>query len=337
MAQPKSSYRVLVTDYVWPSLEPERKVLSEIGAEIIETPDQSEATLAELARDADAVMTCFAQVTKKVIEAATKCVVISRYGVGVDNISVDTATEQGIPVTYVPDYCVDEVSDHVMALLLSWNRQIQFYDVVAKIGDWSGTASPYPLMRLRGRTLGIVGLGRIGQVVAKKAQSFGLNIVAFDPYVSSEQAASIGVQLLGLPDLMTCSDYITLHPPLNDDTRALIDANLIGMMKEDAYIINCARGPIIDEQALYQALSNHSIGGAGLDVMQAASPPSNHPLFSLDNVQVTPHVAFLSQQSVLELEIRTAQATVDVLQGRMPEFLVNHEVLDHSRIYLNAR
>ena len=136
---------------------------------------------------------------------------------------------------------------------------------------------------------------------------------------------------------MTCSDYITLHPPLNDDTRALIDANLIGMMKEDAYIINCARGPIIDEQALYQALSNHSIGGAGLDVMQASSPPSDHPLFSLDNVQVTPHVAFLSQQSVLELEIRTAQATVDVLQGRMPEFLVNHEVLDHSRIYLNAR
>ena len=192
-------------------------------------------------------------------------------------------------------------------------------------------------MRLRGRTLGIVGLGRIGQVVAKKAQSFGLNIVAFDPYVSSEQAALIGVQLLGLPDLMTCSDYITLHPPLNDDTRALIDANLIGMMKEDAYIINCARGPIIDEQALYQALSNHSIGGAGLDVMQEASPPSDHPLFSLDNVQVTPHVAFLSQQSVLELEIRTAQATVDVLQGRMPEFLVNHEVLDHSRIYLNER
>ena len=136
---------------------------------------------------------------------------------------------------------------------------------------------------------------------------------------------------------MTCSDYITLHPPLNDDSRALIGANLIGMMKEDAYIINCARGPIIDEQALYQALSSQSIGGAGLDVMQAASPPSDHPLFSLDNVQVTPHVAFLSQQSVLELEIRTAQATVDVLQGRMPEFLVNHEVLDHSRIYLNAR
>ena len=131
MAKSKSSYRVLVTDYVWPSLEPERKVLSEIGAEIIETPDQSEDTLAELARDADAVMTCFAQVTKKVIEAATKCVVISRYGVGVDNISVNTATEQGIPVTYVPDYCVDEVSDHVMALLLSWNRQIQFYVVVA--------------------------------------------------------------------------------------------------------------------------------------------------------------------------------------------------------------
>ena len=337
MAIYKSSYRVLVTDYVWPSLDPEREVLSKIGADIIEAPDQSEDTLSALAGDVDAIMTCFAQVTQKVIESAKKCVVISRYGVGVDNIAVATATDRGIPVTYVPDYCVDEVSDHVMALLLSWNRQIPFYDGIAKTGDWSGTRSPYPLLRLKDRTLGIIGLGRIGQAVAKKAQSFGLNIVAFDPYKNEVDADCLGVRLLSLPALMSSSDYITLHPPLNEDTKALIDADMIRRMKPNAYIINCARGPIIDEQALYQALKNHSIGGAGLDVMQDSSPLPDHPLFRLNNVQITPHIAFLSQQSVLELETRTAQATVDVLQGRMPEFLVNHDVLGQSRILLDKR
>ena len=328
-------YRVLVTDYVWPSTAPEREVLAEIGAEIIEAPGPSEDTLAALAVDADAIMTCFAQVTDRVVRSAQKCQVISRYGVGVDNIAVDTATSLGIPVTYVPDYCVDEVSDHVMALLLTWNRQVGFYDGVAKQGRWEGVPSPVPLIRLRGCKLGVVGMGRIGRAVAGKAQAFGMDVLGYDPYIPEGQSAGEGIILVDLPTLMSESDYVTIHTPLNDETRGLIGADEFRQMKPSAYIINCARGPIIDEPALVEALRDGQMAGAGLDVMEEAAPPPDHPLFGMDNVIITPHVAFLSRQSVLELEVRTAKATADVLQGRMPEFLVNPAVLPHSRVKLS--
>ena len=331
--------RILITDFVWPSTAPEREVLAAGlgdvgGVEVIEAPDGSEATLARLAADCDGIMTCFAQVTPAVVRAAERCRVISRYGVGVDNIAVDVATELGIPVTYVPDYCVDEVSDHVLALLLTWNRQVGFYDGLARAGRWEGTPSPHPLTRLRGQTIGIVGFGRIGRVVADKARAFGLDVVVFDPYLPADAALPDGVAAASLDDLLTASDYVTVHTPLNDETRGLIGAAAFQRMKPSAYIINCARGPIIDEPALIDALRTGQIAGAGLDVMESSAPPADHPLFSMDNVIVTPHVAFLSQQSVLELEVRTAQATVDVLQGRMPEFLVNPAALPRSRVAL---
>lgn len=335
MAHRSSKYKILVTDYVWPSTEPEREVLAQIGAEIIEAPDPSEDTLATLAKDADGIMTCFAQVTPRVVQAAKKCVVISRYGVGVDNIAVDTATQEGIVVTYVPDYCVDEVSDHVMALLLTWNRQIEFYNGVARQGQWGGTRSPVPLTRLRGQKLGILGLGRIGRAVAEKAGAFGLEILGYDPYLKSGTSEIQGVRLLDLPGLLAEADYVTVHTPLNQQTRGLIGAAQFASMKPNAFIINCARGPIIDEPSLYAALRDKVIAGAGLDVMEQPDPPTDHPMFALDNVLITPHVAFLSQQSVHELEVRTAQATVDVLQGRMPEFLVNPQVLPHSRVKIS--
>ena len=329
--------RILITDFVWPSTAPEREALAAGlggGVEVVEAPDGSEATLASLAVDCDAIMTCFAQVTPAVVRAAERCRCISRYGVGVDNIAVDVATELGIPVTYVPDYCVDEVSDHVMALLLTWNRQVGFYDGVAKAGRWEGTPSPHPLTRLRGQTIGIVGFGRIGRAVADKARAFGLAVLAHDPYLPADADPGDGITPASLDDLLAAADYVTVHTPLNEETRGLIGAAALGRMKESAYLINCARGPIVDEPALYAALRDGSIAGAGLDVMESAAPPADHPMFSLDNLIVTPHVAFLSQQSVLELEVRTARATVDVLQGRMPEFLVNPDVLPHSRVAL---
>ncbi|HZA24072.1 MAG TPA: C-terminal binding protein [Dehalococcoidia bacterium] len=331
----RPKYRVLVTDYVWPSTGPEREVLAGIGAEVIEAPDPSEDTLMSLAANADGIMTCFAQVTSKVVQAARQCMVISRYGVGVDNIAVETATEEGIVVTYVPDYCVDEVSDHVMALLLSWNRQIGFYDQVARQGIWSGTPSPIPLVRLRGQKLGIIGLGRIGRLVARKAQGFGLEVLGHDPYLGDGDSLPTGVKVVDLPTLLSESDYVTIHTPLNDATRGLISTKELSRMKPTAYIINCARGPIIDEAALYAALRDRRIAGAGLDVLEQAAPSGDNPLFQLDNVLVTPHFAFLSQQSVHELEVRTAQATVDVLQGRMPQFLVNPNVLPQARARLS--
>ena len=173
--------RVLITDYVWPSVEPERAVLARAGIDIEVAPDTSEETLASMAKDFDGIMTCFAQVTDRVLRSSPKCVVVGRFGVGVDNIAVDTATELGMAVTYVPDYCVDEVSDHVMALLLTWNRRIVPLDRSVRTTGWGSVPLTMRIMRLRGKNLGVVGFGRIGRAVAAKALAFGLEVLAAGP------------------------------------------------------------------------------------------------------------------------------------------------------------
>ena len=324
------TWKVLITDYVWPSTDPERAVLEAGGASVVVAPDGEEATLVELARDADAIMTCFAQVTENVVRAAERCIVIGRFGVGVDNIAVNTATELGIAVTYVPDYCVDEVSDHVMALLHAWNRKIALFDRSVKERGWGSQPLTMRMMRLRGKTIGIVGFGRIGQAVAAKARAFGLNIIATDPAVPAESVEAQGGRMVDLPTLLAESDFVSLHTPLSDATRNLIGREELAMMKQDAFLINAARGPLIDETALYDALKAGTISGAGLDVMADNSPPQDHPLLSLHNIIITPHVAFFSQESTLELEQRAAAEVVSVMQGRMPDNLVNPAVLEHS-------
>ena len=323
------AWKVLITDHVWPSTDPERAVLEAGGASVVVAPDGEEATLIELARDADAIMTCFAQVTENVVRAAERCVVIGRFGVGVDNIAVNTATELGIAVTYVPDYCVDEVSDHVMALLHAWNRRIALFDRSVKEHGWGSQPLTMRMMRLRGKTIGIVGFGRIGQAVAAKARAFGLNILAADPVVPAEAVEDMGGRLVDLPALLAESDFVSLHTPLTEATRNLIDREELAMMKPDAFLINAARGPLVNEVALYEALTGNIIAGAGLDVMVDNTPSQDHPLLSLDNIIITPHVAFFSQESTLELEQRAAAEVVSVIHGRMPDNLVNSDVLDH--------
>ena len=323
------SFKVLVTDYVWPSVEPERAVLAKIGAELVVAPDGEEETLVALAEDADGILTCFAQVTDKVVRAARKCIVIGRYGVGVDNIAVDTATELGMAVTYVPDYCVDEVSDHVMGLLLDWNRRISLFDNSVKGAGWGSVPLTMRIMRLRGKKLGIVGFGRIGRAVCAKALAFGFDVLEFDPFVSAEQAAEAGARSVDLETLLREADFVTLHSPLTPDTENLIGTAELALMKEHSFLINCARGPLIDEDALYEALSSGRIGGAGLDVLVDAHPSPENELLKLDNVVVTPHVAFFSQEAVLELEERAAGEVASVLLGQMPDNLVNASVLDH--------
>ena len=322
---------VLVTDYVWPSLDPERAVLAEAGAELIVAPDGSESTLAALAKDVDGILTCFAQVTDKVLRNAERCVVVGRYGVGVDNIAVDTATELGIAVTWVPDYCVDEVSDHVMAFLLAWNRRVVLFDRSVKSAGWGSVGLSMRIMRLRGKKLGILGFGRIGRAVCAKALAFGFAVVAHDPYLSAEAVAQSGATLVDMRTLLGESDFITLHCPLTLATTNLIGKEELALMKPTAFLINAARGPLIDEDALYEALRDGRIAGAGLDVLVDAVPPPDHRLLKLENVLVTPHVAFFSQESVLELEERAAAEVARVLQGRMPDNLVNREVLSHCR------
>ena len=258
-----------------------------------------------------------------------KCVVIGRFGVGTDNIAVDTATELGIAVTYVPDYCIDEVSDHVMAMLNTWNRKISIFDQSVKRDGWGHLGLTMRIMRLRGKTIGIVGFGRIGQAVAKKAAAFGMTVLAHDPVISETTAKEHGAQLVDLQELLTLSDFVTLHAPLIPSTHHMIGESELNLMKKEAFLINAARGPLIDENALYKALKNGNIAGAGLDVMEDNVPAKNHPLLQLDNTIITPHTAFFSQESTLELEQRAATEVVNVYQGLMPDNLYNGDVLNH--------
>ncbi len=325
-----AAYKVLITDYVWPSTEPEETVLrDEADAEAVVAPNGDEATLAALAADVDAIMTCFAQVTPAVLRAAPKCVAVGRFGVGVDNIAVDTATELGMAVTYVPDYCVDEVSDHAMALLLGWNRRVTLFDNAVKRDGWGSVPLTMRMMRLRGKTLGVVGFGRIGQAVAQKALAFGFRILAHDPYMTPEQCALRGARRADLDTLLRESDFVTLHSPLVPETENMIGARELALMKRDALLINCARGALIDEDALHHALTTGEIAAAALDVMADNHPPADHPLLALDNIIITPHVAFFSQEATLELERRAAREVARVLNGVMPDNLVNTAVLEH--------
>mgnify|MGYP001496640151 FL=1 len=324
------AFKVLITDHAWPTTEPEQAVLrDEVGAGSIVAPDASEETLVSLATDVDAIMTCFAQVTPAVLQAATKCVAVGRFGVGFDNIAVDTATELGMAVTYVPDYCVDEVSDHVMALLLTWNRRVALLDNSVKTTGWGSVPLTMRIMRLRGKTLGIIGFGRIGKSVCEKARAFGLDILVSDPYVSAEIVAERGARMVDMDTLLSESEFVSLHSPLTDETHNLISSRELELMKSDAFLVNCARGPLIDESALYDGLTSGQIAGAGLDVMVDAVPPPGTPLLGLDNIIITPHTAFFSQEATLELEQRAAREVCRVLKGEMPENLVNPDVLKH--------
>ena len=323
------TWKVLITDFVWPSTDPERKILEEGGAEVIIAPNSEEETLIALSHDVDAIMTCFANVSENIIRSAPNCKVIGRFGVGVDNIDVDVATELGIAVTYVPDYCIDEVSDHVIAMMHTWNRKIATFDKSVKERGWGHLGLNMRIMRLRNKTIGIVGFGRIGQAVAEKSKVFGLDILVSDPVISQSFAADKGCKLVGMDELLKESDFVTLHAPLMDSTINLIGKKELHLMKKDSFLINAARGQLINENDLLDALKTNTIGGAGLDVMADNIPPIDHPFFSLDNILITPHIAFFSQEATIELEERAAGEVVRAYQGVMPENLVNKDVLNH--------
>ena len=322
--------KALITDHAWPDVEIESEVLRAAGVEPEVAPDASEATLAGLAPDADVILFCFAKVTGDVLRAATKCVAACRFGIGVDNVDLPAATAAGIVVTNVPDYCMDEVGDHALGMILALNRRFVPHDRAVKGGGWSTVALNQPMHRTRGATLGIVGLGRIGRSIATKAKAFGMEMVACDPLLATGQAVD-GVEIVSFEEVLERSEFVTVHTPLTPETEGMIGAEELAMMKPGSIIVNCARGGIIDEEALARALASGHLAGAGLDVLSKAPPPRDHPLLNLQNVIVTPHTAFFSQASTIELERRTAEEAVRVLNGEMPENLVNPEVLGRSR------
>jgi D-3-phosphoglycerate dehydrogenase len=317
---------VLVTDHTWPSTEPEAEVLAGVGARLVEAKTGEEAELVELAAEADAILTCFARVTAAVVRAAPRLQVIGRYGIGVDNIAVDEATRLGIPVTNVPAYCLDEVAEHALALLLACARRVVHYDRAVRDRDW-GLGTGMPIFRVRGRTLGIVGFGKIGQTLAAKARALGLAVLAADPYVPEAIIRERGAEPADLDEVLARADFLSLHLPLTAETRHLLDASRLRRMKPSAFVINTSRGGVVDQAALLEALRDGWIAGAALDVFEPERLPPDHPLLALPNLVATPHVAFYSEESVRELEVQAARNVAAILEGRRPHALVNPDVL----------
>ncbi|TAN32352.1 C-terminal binding protein [bacterium] len=322
--------RVLVTDYTWDSTDPEAAVLAEAGAKLIVAKTGEPEELESLVSDADAILTCFKQVPARVLRAGHRLQVVGRYGIGVDNIDVTAATQLGIIVTNVPAYCLDEVAEHAIALILSLARNVPRYDNGTRAGKWDLKAGR-PLYRVAGRTLGIVGFGKIGQTLATKAIGLGLAILAYDPFIDAAAARAHHAEACTLEDLLKRSDYISLHTPLTDSTRHLIDESKLRLMKPSAFLVNTSRGGILDQDSLVKALREGWIAGAGLDVFERDRLPDEHPLLSLPNLIATPHVAFYSEESVLELERKAARNVANVLSGQLPESIVNPAVLQLPR------
>src|SRR5436190_6486743 len=320
---------VAVADSVFPNLEPATQVLSQIGAELKLAADSSPESVMTLAADADAVLVTYAKINADMIRQMKKVRIISRFGIGVDNVDLDAATQKGIVVTKVPDYCIDEVSDHAMALLLTAVRKIPLANDQVHAGTWK-MPNVVPIHRLRGSVLGLMGFGRIPQLVAPKAQSFGMRVVAFDPYAPAEVFKNLGVDPVEFADLLKMSDYVSIHSPLTPETKGLFNADAFRQMKKGSYVVNTARGPIIDEAALAAAIDSGHIAGAGLDVM-TTEPPVGSPLIGKKNVIITPHTSFYSDESLVELQTKAAQEVASVLTGKPPRNPVNPDVLQSTR------
>ena len=316
---------VAVTDSVFPNLDPARAVLGKIDADLLLAKGTKPEAILQVAKDADAVLTTYAKVTAEMIPQLSRCRIISRFGIGVDNVDIASATKKGIVVTRVPDYCLDEVSDHAMALLLALARKIPFSNARTHGGTWEMKAV-VPIHRLRGKVLGLVAFGQIPQLVAPKAQAFGMRVVAYDPYISSEILSRANVERVEFEELLKISDYVSIHTPLLPNTRHLFSADSFRRMKPAAYLINTARGPIVDEVALAAALDGKQIAGAALDVMEN-EPPNDSPLLGRENVILTPHTSFYSEESLVDLQIKASEEVVRVLSGMPARNPVNPEVM----------
>jgi D-3-phosphoglycerate dehydrogenase len=313
--------RVVITDCDHPTLAPEREVLAG-RVELTVHQENREDRLADLCREADGIITQYGVFSRAVLAALPRCRVIARYGVGVDTVDLAAATEHGIVVANVPDYGTDEVSTHAVALVLALHRRIVTYDRSVRSGRWDFQAGA-PVPRLRGSTLGVVGFGRIGRMVAEKLRPFGLRILVADPLVT---VVPDWAELVQLDDLLAGADIVTLHCPLTPETRHLIGARALALMKPAAILVNTARGGVVDTEALVEALEARRIAGAGLDVLEREPLAAGDRLAALDSVVLTPHAAFYSEGSIVELKRKTAQAVLDVLEGRRPASVVNPEV-----------
>jgi D-3-phosphoglycerate dehydrogenase len=318
---------VVVTDHVFADLETERTILREAGHDLLyeadaRTPEQ----VAAVAAGADAILNCYAPIPREVIQSLERCRVIARYGIGLDTIDVPAATERGIWVSNVPDYCIDEVSDHALALILALTRGIVRLDRSVRSGAWNPMVAR-PLHRNRGRTLGLVGFGRIARRLAEKASAVGFRIVATDPFVPAHAMAGAGIGVGSFEEVLAAADVVSLHVPLTPETRHLVGAPELGSMRPGALLVNTSRGPVVDGRALLEALEAGHLGGAGVDVLETEPPDPDDPLLHRDDVVVTPHASFYSEESMAEQQRKAAEQVVMALAGTAPVYAVNGDAV----------
>ncbi|MFL5066060.1 MAG: C-terminal binding protein [Xanthobacteraceae bacterium] len=312
---------IAVTDSVFPSLDRAKAALKRVDPELRMAKSASVDDILAVARDADAVLVTYAKLPGELLRQLKRCKAIGRFGLGVDNIDVPAAKEMGITVTYVPDYCLQEVSDHAMALLLALARKIPLSNQLVQAGRWDMPAV-VPIYRLEGRVLGLLGFGNIPRKLVPKAKAFGLRVITHDPYVGPDLLKSLDVENVSLDELLQRSDFISVHAPLTPQTRGLVNADAFAKMKKGVLIVNTARGPLIDEQALVQALDSGQVGGAALDVLATEPPARDSPLLGRDNVVLTPHTGFYSVDALNELQTKCASDVARVLLGEQPVYPV---------------
>ena len=323
--------RVVVAGGNFRDLQPERRILGAIGAEIVDANRLPREEVIELARNADALMTDHFFVDANVIAALQRCRVICRYGIGVDKVDVEAASQAGIVVTRVPEYCISELADHTIGLLLAVARRIPRYNAAARAGNWNWLSAG--VRRLAGATLGIVGIGRVGSAVAARAKPLGLHLLAYDPNLRDEEIRARGAEPTPLEQLLARSDIVCLHLPLSSETRGLMGRARLAGMKQGAILINTARGGLVDQEALVEALRSGRLAGAGLDVLASEPPDPNDPILSLENVVLTPHAGHFSEESLLQVQTEASEEVLRALTGEPLLNAVNERELNARRIH----
>jgi len=324
-------WKVFMTDCFWPDIEVEKNILKEIGAELAlsSTNDFTDVeTVKKEGKDCDALMVLFTPMNKEVLSAFPNCKLLVRMGIGYDSVDMEYATEKGIMVANVPDYCQEEVADHTITLFLTGIRKIIMLHEEVKQGGWDMRIAD-PIPRLQGKVYGVWGCGGIGQKVAKRAQSFGMKVFGYDPYCPEEKLEGTGIKKIdNLDDFLSMVDFVSLHIPHTPETEKIVNMENLKKMKTSAYLINTSRGTLVNEEDLYTALEKGVIAGAALDVLDPDPPVEKVKLASLENVLITPHAAWNSEDAIPELRRKAAEEVVRTYRDGKPKALINKKVME---------
>jgi len=318
-------FKVVITDAEYPSFDIEKKVLSKYNVDLVKFQCKTEEELISMCKDADALLNQYAKITPYVIENLDHVKIIARYGIGVDNIDLDAASKKNIFVTNVV-YDICDVADHTIMLMLALTRKLFLVDKSIKKFEWDWKKF-HPITRIKGKTIGIIGLGRVGRQVAKRLIGFDVNLLAYDPYIPVDVFQTYNAKKVDYTTLLEQSDIITVHVPLNKETRNMISTNQLQKMKKKMILINAARGGIVDEKALYKVLMKKEIAGVGLDVLETEPIQKDNQLLYFDNVIITPHMGWYSEDTVDEVQRIAAEQVLQCLEGKIPANLVNKDIL----------